>query len=160
MSNAKQRQHVRYKINNSLLCDVFEVKRKGLISRLFSEGKMTAGISCRVNDISEFGLCVSMNKDIDLGVNLNVEIRFDGKIFRYDSFQVRNKNASMSDEKMVVMAGLGTTKSLSDLISELTIDILQRPKGRGFLLRLSACAVFASVGSCCWRHYCTTHFTG
>ena len=73
-----------------------------------------------MNDISEFGLCVSMNKDIDLGVNLNVEIRFDGKIFRYDSFQVRNKNASMSDEKMVVMAGLGTTKSLSDLISELT----------------------------------------
>lgn len=42
MSDAKQRQHVRYKINNSLLCDVFEVKRKGLISRLFSESKMTA----------------------------------------------------------------------------------------------------------------------
>lgn len=120
MNDAKQRQHVRYKINNSLLCDVFEVKRKGLISRLFSESKMSAGISCRVNDISEFGLCVSMNKDMDLGVDLNVEIRFDGKIFRYDSFQVRNKNASMSDEKMVVMAGLGTTKSLSDLISELT----------------------------------------
>ena len=107
MNDAKQRQHVRYRINNSLLCDVFEIKRKGLISRLFSESKMSAGISCRVNDISEFGLCVSMNKDIDLGVNLNVEIRFDGKIFRYDSFQVRNKNASMSDEKMVVMAGLG-----------------------------------------------------
>ena len=41
-------------------------------------------------------------------------------IFIYDSFQVRNKNASMSGEKMVVVAGLGTTKSLSDLISELT----------------------------------------
>ena len=31
---------------------------------------------------------------------------------------------------------------------------------RGFLLRLSVNAGLASVGSCCWRHCCTTHFTG
>ena len=39
------------------------------------------------------------------------------------------------------------------------VDILPA-LARGFLLRLSVNAGLASVGSCCWRHCCTTHFTG
>ena len=43
--------------------------------------------------------------------------------------------------------------------NQIIVDILPA-LARGFLLRLSVNAGLASVGSCCWRHCCTTHFTG
>jgi mRNA interferase YafQ len=45
----------------------------------------------------------------------------------------------------------------------LIFDILPRLKGGGFLRRSGAALSrpwVASVGSCCWRHYRTAHFTG
>ena len=49
-------------------------------------------------------------------------------------------------------------KNPDELVTNI-LDILPA-LARGFLLRLSVNAGLASVGSCCWRHCCTTHFTG
>jgi len=120
MGDANNRKYARYKINGSLLCDVFEVANSsGFLSRLFAKKRNSTKLTCRIIDISEFGLGLSLNKDIELSLQVDVEVRFDGEIFDFNSLQVRNKTGYIVDGNPLISIGLGSQESLSELINEL-----------------------------------------